>query len=92
MQAQGDAVRGQLKSHHEDDISLRVNVDAVEDERDRMPELNVSVIRSPFPVMRRGVAEEPFEEGREEVLGVGAHEVPPEGLQGGRSEGRQKDT
>ena len=57
-----------------------------------MPELNVSVIRSSFPVMRRGVAEKPFEEGREEVLGVGAHEVPPEGLQGGRSEGRQKDT
>ena len=57
-----------------------------------MPELNVSVIRSSFPVMRRGVAEEPFEEGREEVLGVGAHEVPPEGLQGGRSEGRQNDT
>ena len=56
-----------------------------------MPELNVSVIRSSFPVMRRGVAKEPFEEGREEVLGVGAHEVPPEGLQGGRSEGRQKD-
>ena len=56
-----------------------------------MPELNVSVIRSSFPVMRRGVAEEPFEEGREEVLGVGAHEVPPEGLQGGRSERRQKD-
>ena len=34
LQAQGDAVRGQLKSHHEDDISLRVNVDAVEDKRD----------------------------------------------------------
>ena len=55
-----------------------------------MPELKVSVIRSSFPVMRRGVAEKPFEEGREEVLGVGAHEVPPEGLQGGRSEGRRK--
>ena len=34
LQAQGPTVRGQLKSHHEDDISLRVNVDAVEDKRD----------------------------------------------------------
>ena len=52
----------------------------------------IDCVRDPFfPVMRRGVAEKPFEERREEVLGVGAHDVPPEGLQGGGSEGRQKD-
>ena len=34
LQAQGEAVRGQLKSHQKDDNSPRVNVDVVEDERD----------------------------------------------------------
>ena len=34
LQAQGPTVRGQLQSHHEDDISLKVNLDAVEDKRD----------------------------------------------------------
>ena len=43
------------------------------------------------PVVRGRVAEKPLEEGWEEVLGVGAHEVPPEGLQGRRSE-RQRET
>ena len=44
------------------------------------------------PVVRGRVAEKPLEEGGEEALGVGAHQLPPEGFQGRRSERQIQST